>query len=166
MTAAHGLTFQRMTELAASAAPTSTGSMASTNKPDPEDEEVRDAVHRIALEVPRFGRPRGSPRNCAAKAGGSTTNGSAGSSPEDNLLCLCKRKFVVTTTDSKHGPRSIRIWTETWNAPASIRSGWPAPVSGGRGVRPFVDGGPGRLLMPSHHRPCQNNCRVLELARY
>jgi putative transposase len=65
------------------------------------DMDLRDALQRIALEWPSYGRPR---ITAALRRQGWTVN------PkrvyrllrEDNLLCIRKRKFVVTT-DSKHG---------------------------------------------------------------
>jgi len=65
------------------------------------DMDLRDAIQRIALEWPSYGRPR---ITAALRRQGWTVN------PkrvyrllrEDNLLCIRKRKFVVTT-DSKHG---------------------------------------------------------------
>lgn len=68
--------------------------------PDP-DMDLRDAVQRIALEWPSYGRPR---ITAELRRRGWTVN------PkrvyrilrEDNLLCVRKRKFVVTT-DSNHG---------------------------------------------------------------
>lgn len=62
---------------------------------------LRDAIQRIALEWPSYGRPR---ITAELRRGGWTVN------PkrvyrilrEDNLLCIRKRKFVVTT-DSNHG---------------------------------------------------------------
>jgi putative transposase len=73
-------------------------------KPDPvpdKDMELRDAIQRIALEWPCYGRPR---ITRELRRRGWTVN------PkrvyrllrEDNLLCVRKRKFVVTT-DSNHG---------------------------------------------------------------
>ena len=64
------------------------------------DMELRDAIQRIALEWPSYGRPR---ITAALRREGWVVN------PkrvyrllrEDNLLCLRKRKFVVTT-DSNH----------------------------------------------------------------
>ena len=69
-------------------------------KPDP-DMDLRDAIQRIALEWPSYGRPR---VTAELRRRGWTVN------PkrvyrllrEDNLLCARKRKFVVTT-DSNHG---------------------------------------------------------------
>jgi putative transposase len=65
------------------------------------DMDLRDAIQRIALEWPSYGRPR---ITAALRRQGWTVN------PkrvyrllrEDNLLCIRKRKFVVTT-DSQHG---------------------------------------------------------------
>jgi putative transposase len=69
-------------------------------KPDP-DMDLRDAIQRIALEWPSYGRPR---ITAELRRRGWTVN------PkrvyrllrEDNLLCVRKRKFVVTT-NSNHG---------------------------------------------------------------
>jgi hypothetical protein len=64
------------------------------------DMELRDAIQRIALEMPSYGRPR---ITAELRRRGWTVN------PkrvyrllrEDNLLCVRRRKFVVTT-DSNH----------------------------------------------------------------
>jgi transposase InsO family protein len=69
-------------------------------RPD-RDMNLRDAIQRIALEWPSYGRPR---ITAELRRRGWTVN------PkrvyrllrEDNLLCVRKRKFVVTT-DSNHG---------------------------------------------------------------
>ena len=71
-------------------------------KPD-RDMDLRDAIQRIALEWPCYGRPR---ITAALRREGWVVN------PkrvyrllrEDNLLCLRKRKFVVTN-DSNHNRR-------------------------------------------------------------
>jgi transposase InsO family protein len=68
--------------------------------PDP-DMDLRDAIQRIALQWPSYGRPR---ITAELRRRGWTVN------PkrvyrllrEDNLLCVRKRKFIVTT-DSNHG---------------------------------------------------------------
>jgi putative transposase len=65
------------------------------------DADLRDAIQRIALEWPSYGRPR---ITAELRRRGWKVN------PkrvyrilrEDNLLCIRKRKFVVTT-DSNHG---------------------------------------------------------------
>jgi transposase InsO family protein len=65
------------------------------------DMELRDAIHRIALEWPSYGRPRITPE---LRRQGWTVNHKRVRRllREDNLLCLRKRRFVVTT-DSNHG---------------------------------------------------------------
>jgi putative transposase len=71
-------------------------------RPD-RDMDLRDAIQRIALEWPSYGRPR---ITAALRRQGWRVN------PkrvyrllrEDNLLCIRKRKFLVTT-DSDHGRR-------------------------------------------------------------
>ena len=65
------------------------------------DMELRDAIHRIALEWPSYGRPR---ITAELRRQGWTVNPKRVRRllREVNLLCLRKRKFVVTT-DSNHG---------------------------------------------------------------
>jgi putative transposase len=65
------------------------------------DMELRDAIHRIALQWPSYGRPRITEQ---LRRQGWTINPKRVRRllREDNLLCLRKRKFVVTT-DSHHG---------------------------------------------------------------
>ena len=100
MKANRGLTIERMAEL---------GQVSRSGyyrfdrdaKPGPDaDIELRDAIQRIALEWPSYGRPR---ITAELRRRGWTVN------PkrvyrilrEDNLLCVRKRKFIVTT-DSSH----------------------------------------------------------------
>jgi transposase InsO family protein len=66
-----------------------------------DDMELRDAIHRIALEWPSYGRPR---ITAELRRQGWTVNPKRVRRllREDNLLCIRKRKFVVTT-DSHHG---------------------------------------------------------------
>ena len=68
-------------------------------EPDP-DMDLRDAVQRIALEWPSYGRPR---ITAELRRRGWTVNPKKvyRLMREDNLLCFRKRKFVVTT-DSRH----------------------------------------------------------------
>jgi putative transposase len=68
--------------------------------PDP-DMELRDVIQRIALEWPAYGRRRMTEE---LRRRGWTVNQKRVHRimREDNLLCLRKRKFVVTT-DSNHG---------------------------------------------------------------
>jgi putative transposase len=66
-----------------------------------DDMDLRDAIHRIALEWPSYGRPRITEE---LRRQGWTVNPKRVRRllGEDNLLCIRKRKFVVTT-DSSHG---------------------------------------------------------------
>jgi transposase InsO family protein len=97
----HGLTIKRMVKLAGV-------SRASYYRfghqpeigPDP-DLDLRDAIQRIALEWPSYGRRR---VTAELRRRGWTANPKRvyRLMREDNLLCVRKRKFVVTT-DSNHG---------------------------------------------------------------
>jgi putative transposase len=68
--------------------------------PDP-NLELRDALQGIALEFPTYGRPR---MTAELQRRGWAVNHKRvyRLMREDNLLCLRKRKFVLTT-DSHHG---------------------------------------------------------------
>jgi putative transposase len=98
--AGRGLTIERMVELARVSRASFYRFSEDAAKPDP-DMDLRDAIQRIALEWPSYGRPR---ITAELRRRGWTVN------PkrvyrllrEDNLLCVRKRKFVVTT-DSNHG---------------------------------------------------------------
>jgi transposase InsO family protein len=70
--------------------------------PDP-DMELRDAIQKIALEWPSYGRPRITEE---LRRRGWVVNPKKVRRlmREDNLLCVRRRKFVVTT-DSNHGRR-------------------------------------------------------------
>jgi putative transposase len=101
MRADHGLTVRRMVELAGV-------SRASFYRFDEEgatradrDMDLRDAIQRIALKWPSYGRPRitAELKRQGWKVG---PNRVRRLMHEDNLLCVRKRKFVVTT-DSNHG---------------------------------------------------------------
>ena len=97
-----GLTMRRMWELGRV-------SRSSFYRFDPDgkagdrDMELRDAIQRIALEWPCYGRPR---ITAELRRQGWTVNPKRvyRVMREDNLLCVRKRKFVVTT-DSNHGRR-------------------------------------------------------------
>ena len=69
--------------------------------PPDRDMDLRDAIHRIALEWPSYGRPR---ITAELRRQGWIVNPKRVRRllREDNLLCIRKRKFVVTT-DSNHG---------------------------------------------------------------
>jgi putative transposase len=68
-----------------------------------EDLDLRDEIQRIALEFPAYGRPRITAE--LKRRGWEVNHKRVGRiMREDNLLCLRRRKFVVTT-DSNHGFR-------------------------------------------------------------
>jgi putative transposase len=99
--AGHGLTVKRMTELArVSRASFYRFDEETEDGPDP-DMDLRDAIQRIALEWPSYGRRR---ITAALRRSGWTVNPKRvyRLMREDNLLCIGKRKFVVTT-NSHHG---------------------------------------------------------------
>ncbi|MCU1292697.1 MAG: Integrase, catalytic region [Bryobacterales bacterium] len=101
MKAGHGLTVKRMTELArVSRASFYRFGGEAEDGPDP-DMDLRDAIQRIALEWPSYGRRR---ITAALRRSGWTVNPKRvyRLMREDNLLCIRKRKFVVTT-NSHHG---------------------------------------------------------------
>jgi transposase InsO family protein len=71
-------------------------------EPDPDrDMDLRDAIQRIAVEWPSYGRPR---ITAELRRRGWRVNPKRvyRLMREDNLLCVRRRKFVVTT-DSNHG---------------------------------------------------------------
>lgn len=72
-------------------------------KPAERDMDLRDAIQRIALEMPSYGRPR---ITAELRRRGWVVNPKRVHRimREDNLLCLRRRKFIVTT-DSRHGFR-------------------------------------------------------------
>jgi len=99
--AGRGLTIERMVEL---------GQVSRSGfyrfddncKPGPDpDMDLRDAIQRIALEWPSYGRPR---ITAELRRRGWTVNSKRVYRilREDNLLCVRKREFIVTT-DSNHG---------------------------------------------------------------
>ena len=101
MKAGQGLTIERMVELG-KVSRSGFYRFDDGTKPRPDqDMDLRDAIQRIALEWPSYGRPR---ITAELRRRGWKVN------PkrvyrilrEDNLLCVRKRKFIVTT-DSNHG---------------------------------------------------------------
>jgi putative transposase len=101
-----GLTVARMVELGgASRASFYRSEKGNTEKAD-RDMDLRDAIQRIALEWPCYGRPRitAELRRQGWKVG---PNRVLRLMRRDNLLCVRKRKFVVTT-DSNHGRKVYR----------------------------------------------------------
>lgn len=103
MTAERGLTVKRMVKLGGvSRASFYRFGGNGAAKPD-NDMDLRDALQRVALEWPSYGRPR---ITAALRRQGWKVNPKRvyRLMREDNLLCVRKRKFVVTT-DSDHGRR-------------------------------------------------------------
>jgi len=100
-----GLTIRRMVELSQmSRASFYRQQSARPAGPDP-DMNLRDAIQRIALEMPSYGRRRITEE---LRRRGWQVNAKRVRRlmREDNLLCIRKRKFVVTT-DSRH---SLRVY--------------------------------------------------------
>ena len=65
------------------------------------DMDVRDEIHRIAVEYPSYGRPRITEE--LERRGWRVNHKRVRRIlREDNLLCLRRRKFVVLTTNSNH----------------------------------------------------------------
>jgi transposase InsO family protein len=92
VTAGRGLSIERMVELGR----VSRAGFYRFNedtKPD-RDMDLRDAIQRIALEWPSYGRPR---ITAELRRRGRTVNAKRVYRllREDNLLCVRKRKFVV-----------------------------------------------------------------------
>ena len=100
MTADRGLTIERMVELGrVSRSGFHRFGGSAEPRPDPHM-DLRDAIQRIALEWPSYGRPR---ITAELRRQDWTVNPKLvyRLMREDNLLCVRKRKFVVTT-DSNH----------------------------------------------------------------
>ena len=99
MSAGRGLTIERMVELGR-VSRSGFYRFDESTRPDP-DLDLRDAIQRIALEWPSYGRPR---ITRELRRRGWTVNAKKVYRllREDNLLCVRKRKFVLTTT-SNHG---------------------------------------------------------------
>jgi putative transposase len=101
MKASRGLTVRRMNQLGRVSRAGFYRFDENANRGEDEDMALRDAIQRIALEWPSYGRPR---ITAELRRRGWKVN------PkrvyrilrEDNLLCIRKRKFIVTT-DSNHG---------------------------------------------------------------
>jgi transposase InsO family protein len=96
-----GLTIERMTELGLVSRSGFYRFDDRCERPGDRDMDLRDAIQRIALEWPSYGRPR---ITAELRRQGWTVNPKRvyRLMRKDNLLCVRKRKFVVTT-DSNHG---------------------------------------------------------------
>ncbi len=99
MKASRGLTIERMVELG-QLSRSSFYRFGARGQPGPDpDMDLRDAIQRIALQWPCYGRPR---ITAELRRQGWTVNPKRvyRLMREDNLLCVRKRKFVVTTNSS------------------------------------------------------------------
>ena len=101
MRAGRGLTVERMMELGRISRASFYRFDESTDPGHDADMDLRDEIQRIALEWPSYGRPR---ITAELRRRGWRVNPKCVYRilREDNLLCIRKRKFVVTT-DSNHG---------------------------------------------------------------
>jgi putative transposase len=101
VTASRGLTIERMVKLARVSRASFYRFDEDAKPSSAPDMDLRDAVQRIALEWPAYGRRRITQE---LRRRGWTVNAKRVHRlmREDNLLCVRKRKFVVTT-DSSHG---------------------------------------------------------------
>lgn len=103
MKADRGLTVERMVELGR-VSRSGFYRFDDSAKPGPDPAmDLRDAIQRIALEWPSYGRPR---ITAELRRRGWKVNAKRVYRilREDNLLCVRKRKFIVTT-DSNHGSK-------------------------------------------------------------
>jgi putative transposase len=126
MKADRGLTVARMVKLGGvSRASYYRHDEGAAPRPD-RDMGLRDAIQRIALEWPSYGRPR---ITAALRREGWVVN------PkrvyrllrEDNLLCIRKRKFAVTT-DSNHNRRVYPNLAEQMTL-STINQLWVADIT-------------------------------------
>jgi putative transposase len=103
MKARRGLTARRMVQLSQISRAGFYRQQARVPRRGDLDMDLRDAIQRIALEMPSYGRPRITRelRNRGWKVNPKRVYRLM---REDNLLCVRRRKFVVTT-DSAHGLR-------------------------------------------------------------
>jgi putative transposase len=97
--------------------------------------ELRDAIQRIALRFPAYGRPR---ITAELKRQGWTANHKCVGRilREDNLLCLRKKKFHATT-DSKHGFAIYPNLTRNF-VPTARNQLWAADITYIRLAEEFV----------------------------
>ena len=100
MKAQRGLTIERMVELGRVSRSGYYRFEEAEAGPDP-DLELRDAIQKIAVEWPCYGRPRIT-KELRRRGWVVNPKRVRRLMREDNLLCVRKRKFVVTT-DSNHG---------------------------------------------------------------
>lgn len=101
MRAGRGLTVERMVKLARVSRASYYRSDENGESGSDSDMDLRDAIQRIALEWPSYGRRRIT-RELRRRGRAVNWKRVYRLMGEDNLLCVRKRKFVVTT-DSNHG---------------------------------------------------------------
>ena len=95
-----GLTLRRMLELGRVSRPSFYRFQKPSEATPDSDMDLRDAIQKIALEWPAYGRPRMT-RELRERGWKVNHKRVHRLMREDNLLCVRKRKFVVTT-DSNH----------------------------------------------------------------
>jgi transposase InsO family protein len=95
-------------------------------KPAKRDMDLRDAIQRIALEMPSYGRPR---ITAELRRRGWVVNPKRVHRimREDNLLCLRRRKFIVTS-DSRHG-FSVYVNLAGEMKPTNVNQLWIADIT-------------------------------------
>ena len=99
------------------------------------DVELRDRIQRIALQFPAYGRPRITAE--LKRRGWQVNHKRVGRiMREDNLLCLRKRKFHVTT-DSRHSFRIYPNLTRNF-VPMAPNQLWVADITYIRLLKEFV----------------------------
>ncbi len=103
MKARRGLTARRMVQLSQISRAGFYRQHARVPRKGDLDMDFRDAIQRIALEMPSYGRPRIT-RELRNRGWQVNPKRVYRLMREDNLLCVRRRKFVVTT-DSAHGLR-------------------------------------------------------------
>ena len=77
------------------------------------DMDLRDAIQRVALEWPSYGRRRIT-RELHRRGWAVNWKRVYRLMREDNLLCVRKRKFVVTTDSKIMDGKSTRTWCGRW----------------------------------------------------
>lgn len=103
--------------------------------PAVQDVELRDRIQRIALRFPAYGRPRITAE--LKRQGWGVNHKRVGRiMREDNLLCLRKRQFRITT-DSRHGFRICPNLTRNF-VPTAPNQLWVADITYIRLLKEFV----------------------------
>jgi putative transposase len=121
-----GLTIRRMVELSVMSRASFYRSLAPKAAGSDADMDLRDAIQRIALAWPCYGRPR---LTAELRRQGWRVNPKRvyRLMREDNLLCVRRRKFLVTT-DSAHGLRVYSNLARTMGL-TTINQLWIADIT-------------------------------------